>query len=622
MSSEFRPRMLQTPPPDVTDASLARRISHLQALHRIGVAMASSMNPMEIGQVMLDEVVGMTQAVCATFYFRDQQTQHLIPKIFHGWGENAPEPLDLLHSDDLAVEAALTGLPRQHGSHAPLECAANEKPAGRAAGLSAGLAGQAHCRLCVPLTTGDEVLGVIDLRMNTCTRIEPDMEEMLATLASQAALILRNASTHSELEQHYREISLLYEIQQEISSTVDYQKVLTLIVERTKRLLSAAECTIRLVENVPDRGRYIRIAATTGRLFIGPDSLPFDQATIDKQVFGGDTVYMEDVRNDPRFPDRADAVRAGVVSLICVPLVARRRTMGSIRVYTAERREFSVSDRKLLLAMAGQAATALEHAKLYKQVEQKNRELEARNDELRRTQVELVKREKLAALGEMAATVAHEIRNPLTSVRGFAQRISRKYGALGDGRLTEYTGIIMQEVDRLNKFIKDVLDFARRAKPTFECTDINRLVAEALNLVHDEFQEHEIAVLPDFDMELPQTVLDQALVKQALLNLFQNSRQAMGRGGILTVRTGKAGNFLRIRVTDSGHGISRELMHKIWTPFYSSKTQGTGLGLSLVQRIVDDHRGRVTLRSRPGKGTIVNLYFPVVDNEENYLRPR
>src|SRR5205085_388675 len=149
------------------------------------------------------------------------------------------------------------------------------------------------------------------------------------TLASQAAIVLRNTSVHEELEQHYREISLLYEIQQEISSTIDYSKVLTLIVERTNRLLNARECTIRLVSDRPEGKRVVRIAATTGRQFVGPQEIPFEDAHIDHQVFGGEMIYMEDVRTDLRFPDRDEAVAAGVVSMICAPLVARRNIIGT-----------------------------------------------------------------------------------------------------------------------------------------------------------------------------------------------------------------------------------------------------------------------------------------------------
>jgi signal transduction histidine kinase len=299
--------------------------------------------------------------------------------------------------------------------------------------------------------------------------------------------------------------------------------------------------------------------------------------------------------------------------------VVRRKVIGTVRLYTGERREFTVSDRKMLLAIAGQAAVAIEHARLYRQIESKNRELLASNVQLRKTQKELVKKEKLAALGEMAATVAHEIRNPLTSVRGFAQRIARKYSELGDGRLGEYTGIIIEEVDRLNKFIKDVLDFARRAKPEFKKVDVNHLLSDIITLMRDELTAQSIVVISDLDMKIRETVMDEALMKQVFINLFQNSRQAMNKGGVLMVRTQNSGSDVRVRIADDGYGIPKEILQKIWTPFYTTKTQGTGLGLSLVQRIIDDHEGRIYIRSRPGKGTVVDIFLPVVEKAEDLL---
>ena len=586
-----------TPSPD----GMARRIAHLQALHRIGVALSSTMSPPEIVRMVLSEVMELTGAACATIYLLDHQRQLLVPSL--SFGEEVATALDLGTSSDLAVQVAHTGHPGQMTESGVPTCAScNDDDEGST---------EPHlfCRLCVPLIAGHEVLGVIDLKSDSCTRIQTDMEDMLATLASQAALVLRNASTHQELEQHYKEISLLYEIQQELTSTLEYQRVLELIVDRTKRLLRATECTIRLSEE-RDTKRFIRIAATTGRMFIGPDELPFEQALIDQQVFGGELLAIDDVRADARFPDREDAIKAGVVSMLCAPLMVRRKVIGTIRLYTSERREFTVSDRKMLLAIAGQAAVSIEHARLYRQIELKNRELLASNVELRKTQKELVKKEKLAALGEMAATVAHEIRNPLTSVRGFAQRIARKYGPTADGRLGEYTSIIIEEVDRLNKFIKDVLDFARRAKPDYQPANLNRLLSEIITLMRDELTVQSIVVLSDLDMGLHETVVDEALMKQVFLNLLQNARQAMSKGGILTVRTQNSGNDVRIRIVDDGGGIPKDILQKIWTPFYTTKTQGTGLGLSLVQRIVDDHQGRIYIRSRVGRGTVVDMFLP------------
>src|SRR5690606_27189578 len=319
-------------------------------------------------------------------------------------------------------------------------------------------------------------------------------------------------------------------------STLEYQKVLTLIVDRTRRLMQGAECTIRLVEDQGIR-KIIRVVASTASSVMGQSSMPLEESLIDLQVFGGELISIEDVRTDPRFTARADAEEAGIVSMLCAPLVARRRVLGSIRLYTNERRDFDLSDRKMFLAVAGMAATAIDNARLYTQVEEKNKELLSANKMLRNTQKQLVQKEKLAALGEMAATVAHEIRNPLTSVRGFAQRISRKYAGLGDGRLTEYTSIIIEEVDRLNKFIKDVLDFARRAKPDFHKISVNRLLSDIINLMRDELTAQSIVVVPDFDMNLPQIYADETLLRQAFINILQNSRQAMGKRGVLMIRT-------------------------------------------------------------------------------------
>jgi signal transduction histidine kinase len=586
------------------------QLDHIKALHRIGLAMASTLSAHNIMQIVLNEVQTLTQASSATIFIMDSNTHLLVPRL----SKDEPverAPLDIMTGSDLAVQVAHTGHAAQLVTTRP--------PANGAAAVSTDpRAVHSECRLCLPLVAGDEVMGVIDVTSSACARFGHEMEELLVTIASQAALVLRNAKTHEDLEQHYRELSLLYEIQQEVSSTLEYQKVLALIVDRTRRLMEGAECTIRLVEDQGVR-KIIRVAATTAQNVLGKSTMPLEDSLIDMQVLGGDLISVEDVRTDPRFTAREDAEEAGIVSMLCGPLTARRRVLGSIRLYTNERRDFDLSDRKMFLAIAGMAATAIDNARLYTQVDEKNKELVSTNKMLRSTQKQLVQKEKLAALGEMAATVAHEIRNPLTSVRGFAQRISRKYAGLGDGRLTEYTSIIIEEVDRLNKFIKDVLDFARRAKPEFKKVNVNIILSDIINLMRDELTAQSIVVVPDFDMNLPGIYADEVLLRQAFLNILQNSRQAMGKGGILMIRTQTFDQEVRLRIADDGHGIPRELLHKVWTPFYTTKTQGTGLGLSLVLRIIDDHHGKLLIRSRVGQGTVIDIRFPVISDPEELL---
>ncbi len=597
--------LIHTPNPDVADG----RLNHIQALHRIGLAMASTLSVTNIMDIVLNEVRDLTSAKSATIFILDRNSQLLIPRLSKGEPVER-SPLDLQTSSDLAVQVAHTGKAAQLVDDCEsFPSAVSTRPD----------ALHSCCRLCLPLIAGEETMGVIDLESHPrCVRYGIDVEELLVTIASQAALVLRNAETHEDLEQHYRELSLLYEIQQEVSSTLEYKKVLKLIVDRTRRLMHGSECTIRLVENQGPR-KIVRVAATTANSHIGPSSMPLEESLIDLQVFGGELIAIEDIRADPRLSYRADAEKANIVSMLCAPLTARRRVLGSIRLYTNERRDFDVSDRKMFLAIAGMAATAIDNSRLYTEVEEKNKELLTTNKTLRSTQKQLVQKEKLAALGEMAATVAHEIRNPLTSVRGFAQRIARKYPDTGDGRLLEYTGIIIEEVDRLNKFIKDVLDFARRVKPEFTKINVNHLLSEIITLMRDELTAQSIVVVSDLDMKVSEIYADEVLLKQAFLNILQNSRQAMGKGGVLLIRTQNFEREVRIRIADDGHGIPRELLQKVWTPFYTTKVQGTGLGLSLVLRIIDDHHGKLFIRSRVQHGTVIDIRFPIMDDPEELL---
>lgn len=591
-TDEKKPRERRSSRSREARKQLEKRLLQLQALHRIGVAMASTMNPTRIMELVLSEMARFAGAFSAKIYLTDEQTQQLVPRLRYGTHDSG-DPVDLVLSDDLIAEVAHTGTATlAHSKSAPW-------------------------RAAIPLVAGEEILGVVDLLLAERPQPGDDVLELLSTLAGQAAQVLRNASTHEELEQRYREMSLLYEIQQEMASAFNYRKVLTLIVERTQRLLNASEVSIRLL-NVRNGRTYIRVAATTGDRVFGPEETPFEENCLDYSTLGGEVLYIEDLRADPRFPPQSEGA-VPAVSMLCVPLVSHRKMIGTIRIYASDRRAFSVSDRKMLLAVAGQAATAIDNARLYNQVETKNRELVASYEKLRRTQKELVRKERLAALGTMAATVAHEIRNPLTSVRGFAQRIRKLYGSAADNRFNEYLRIIMEEVDRLDKFIADVLDFARHVKPSFERTNLNLILSEIVTMMRDELSEKGIVLLPDFDMNLRETVLDASLIRQMFLNIIQNAQQACGAKGIIILKTQNSGNYVRVRVTDNGQGIARDALQKIWSPFFTTKTQGTGLGLALVQRIIDDHHGRIFIRSRVNYGTIVDIFLPVVESEEAFL---
>ena len=230
--------------------------------------------------------------------------------------------------------------------------------------------------------------------------------------------------------------------------------------------------------------------------------------------------------------------------------------------------------------------------------------------ELRRTQNAVRERERLAIIGQMAAGMAHEIKNPLTAVKGFAQLLKEK--CPDNPTLVDYVKIIQEEVDRANTVIIDFLQLSRPKQPLLEWQSVNNLVEEILAVVSPQAFLENIAVEYDSSDNLPHCRLDRDQIKQVLLNMCQNAIEAMPGGGILKAKTGflSAENEIYIDISDTGCGISPEKIEKIGVPFYTTKAKGTGLGLSISYSIVGAHKGRVNIESKEGEGTTFSVRLP------------
>jgi signal transduction histidine kinase len=587
---------------------LQERVSGLAALHRITLALGSTRRPHELLRLVVEEAVKLLRAASGIIYLVESSTQRLVPQVAVGVELGQFTPLSLETDEDLVVEAAQSRY-RRVGYAVEREKRGTAIPPVSDHGQDARATEVESLRLAVPLIAEGRSLGVVVLRrVGTCDLSEVE-EELLWMLAGHAAQVLHNAHLYGELEQSYRELSLLYEVQQEIVSAIDYHRVLHQIVQKLKDVFQAKDCTLRLVDRSGPEP-IMRVAAFAGRSPLEAVDRPLASSQIDQKVMAGIVVVVRDLLSDPQFSNKQVARDRGFASMISAPLRARDKIIGTIRIYTGEPRDFTVEDQKLLAAVAAQAAVAIENANLYRQIEEKNRELSESYEQLRQTQRALVKKEKLALLGEMAATVAHEIRNPLTAIRGFAQRISRKVSSC-EGRLCDYCRLIVEEVDRLDRFIKDVLDFARRLNPTLEPTDLNALIGDAVKLLQEELVQNEISTVPLLDLSLPEISLDPSQIKQVLVNLVQNARQAIGREGTLTLATERVDDWAVLSVSDTGGGIAPEILDRIWEPFFTTRSHGTGLGLALVRRIVEDHGGRVEVESRVSEGTTFRVFLPL-----------
>ena len=231
--------------------------------------------------------------------------------------------------------------------------------------------------------------------------------------------------------------------------------------------------------------------------------------------------------------------------------------------------------------------------------------------QLKTMEREMQKHERLVSLGKMAAGVAHEVRNPLSSIKGLATLLGSRFAAGSEDQ--QSASLLIKEVERLNRSITELLNFARPLPLKREPLEMATLIGNSLQLIDSDAQALKVRTVGQIAPELPTILADGDRLTQVFLNLYLNSLQAMEGGGTLTVTAGldTEEGRVRIEVRDTGCGIAPEIIDRIMDPYFTTKPQGTGLGLALVHKIIDEHQGTVQVTSQPGEGTTVTITLPV-----------
>jgi signal transduction histidine kinase len=280
-----------------------------------------------------------------------------------------------------------------------------------------------------------------------------------------------------------------------------------------------------------------------------------------------------------------------------VPLIVKDRVTGVLMVDNQDSGRPLESEYLHILEMfATEAALVLENAHLYSTIEANNRELMLIRERM-------LESDRLAALSSLASGMAHEIRNPLVSIGGFARRIAKLVEE--NSPLRGYVEVIQEEVNRLEKLLREILDFTGENLSYYGDHDLLKLIEDTLVLVQRDLEASKIEVVKEF-APLPRLHCDDRQMKQVFYNLFMNACQAMPRGGTLTIRTYSVekedGLYEAVAITDTGGGIPMEVLHNIFNPFFSTKDYGTGLGLAIAQRIVSRHYGQIEINNEMGQG--------------------
>jgi two-component system NtrC family sensor kinase len=290
-------------------------------------------------------------------------------------------------------------------------------------------------------------------------------------------------------------------------------------------------------------------------------------------------------------------------STMLAPMIVRDQRIGVIGAFAAQRQIFDDRDLALLNSMASTVAIAIENARLYA-------ESKAFAKELAASQAQLIESTKLAATGKLAASIAHEINNPLQALQSCIYLIADD--ASPNDPNARYVNIARDELDRIARIVGRMLDFHRPATEAQEPTDLNALIENTLALVHKRLQHSHVRVRTELSPDIVSINTIRDHIRQVVLNLILNAIEAMPEGGTLKIRTSHASpEWVAMQVQDNGVGIEPDDMAHLFEPFYTSKPHGTGLGLSVSYDLVSRHGGQILVDSTPGEGTTFTVRLPI-----------
>lgn len=379
---------------------------------------------------------------------------------------------------------------------------------------------------------------------------------------------------------------LLYELFQTISSTLDPQKALDLIIDAAVKITGANSGSLCLVDW--QKG-VLDIEVSRG--FVQP--LRDLKLKVGEGITGwvaetGKALLVGDTSKESRYVE----VKQDIKSELAVPLTIDGKLIGVVNVDSVQLNAFDVQDLELLTLLSKQSALMIQNARLYEK-------MVMLEEQTRRA-------ERLAAVGELAAGVAHEIRNPLTIIKMIFES--------GTALNTKDIEIIKEELERMGKIISHFLKFAKPSDPNRELCDVNDGLANVLLLLTHLLDAKQIVLHRRLETDLPKIHADPIQLRQVFLNVLMNSIEALPENGTIRVSSARvASGKIRIKIEDNGSGMPKEVKDKLFVPFTTTKPTGLGLGLSIVKRIIKGHHGKIRIESMENRGTTVEIDLPQQD---------
>lgn len=579
------------------ESSIAQRQRELHTLAQVAARVHGVETEQEVLDIALEEILAQLGLSSAWIFTGDQRERKLRLAASRGVSESY---LDDVRSNGLTeclcTEVFWTGHSMQ--ARNTLQCP-------RMPDIIAG-APVAHA--CVPLKFEGSTRGVLNVAARPDTTFSEEELRFLETLGHQVSLAVERARGRQSQRRRDQEARAMASISRAIGGSLDVGAVLRAVGETGREILEADRAQIMLGTDV----HHMQLAHVSG---LSHPELREDQ-TVDLEAVGAKLQVLaveqrrayaiDDWTRDERVNHEL-ARRWGAESGIIVPLLAGERVLGLLLLTRTRPTRWSPEHVDVAEALAAQAAVALENARLYEDARKAYREL-------KEAQERIIRSEKMAVLGTFASGLAHEVRNPLNSIAlqlsVLERRIAKLDAAIG-AQMAELTGIIRDEVRRLDELVGDFLLFSRADRVQHREADLDALVDEVVRLLRPEARRAGVSLRREQAGGPVSTFrMDAEKVKQVVINLVRNAIEAMPDGGAVAVETGMQDGMVRLAVTDNGPGLPEGL--DVFQLFVTTKPKGTGLGLSIVQQIVTQHGGEIRAESEQGRGTAFVITLPLV----------
>jgi len=554
-------------------------LRRLRVLAQVSRVINSALEPEQVLNLALAEAVRVMRATSGSVVLINPHTQLLEIEVAIGLSAKA-------RALQLPIGRGVTGWVAKTGKPLRVPDVAAEA---RYVSVRRGV----RSELAVPLRVEDQLIGVLNVDSARRNAFRAADEELLAALANHAAQIIHHSWLYAAVAAKARQLETSFGIAQSILASLDVQTILQGVVRDGCRLMDSKVCSLMLLNAAGDR---LELCAChgAGRGYTQRPPLSVADSLIGVVVRRCKAIQIHNVQEHEQYRYTELARQEGLVSLLSVPMIAGDRVIGALNVYSARLYRYSNQDIQILAGLANLAAIAIENARLHQKVV-------AVEEQLRQN-------ERLSALGLLAAEVAHEIRNPLTVMKMLFHSLDLQFPAT-DPRAQDVE-VLREKMDHLNAIVDRILRFAHSAEPTFEDVDLNALLGDVLLLTRPLLAGKRIALQTQFATDLPKLRADRSQIEQACLNLILNAAEAMPGGGTLTVSTARAAADVCLAFSDTGIGMTAEQQQRLFAPFLTTKTRGTGLGLVIVQKIVEAHRGRIEVASAPQKGATFRLRLP------------